>query len=167
MALLSACLRLRSRHPSHCLTRHAANGAETYAPRLIAKRWASQASTSSFNTLDCLVLLPNADDAIIDAAKLRDYLLSTQHPLGRFKARFFGALGFSADRWQELESALRTQHLTQLAEQGAAIGGGQKFMIQAILTGPNGQTAVVVSVWFVRLGEAVPRFVTAYPGGSQ
>ena len=113
------------------------------------------------------MLLPNAENAVIDPAKLRDYLLSTEHPLGRFKARFFGALGFSADRWQELESAFRTQHLTQEAEPSAIVPGGQKFTIRAILVGPNGQSTVVVSVWFVRTGEATPRFVTAYPGGSQ
>ncbi|HKC54769.1 MAG TPA: hypothetical protein VKC35_01550 [Vicinamibacterales bacterium] len=49
------------------------------------------------------MLLPNADDAVIDPAKLRDYLLSMEHSLGRFKARFFGALGFAADHWEELE----------------------------------------------------------------
>jgi len=81
------------------------------------------------------VLLPNADDAVIEPAKLRGYLLSAVHPLGRFKARFFGALGFSADRWQELESALRTQHLTQEAESAPVMRSGQKFTIQAILTG--------------------------------
>ena len=113
------------------------------------------------------MLLPNADDAVIDSAKLRDYLLSTEHPLGRFKARVFGALGFSADRWEELESALRTQHLTQEAEPGAVVSGGQKFTIRAILIGPNGQSAVVISVWFIRIGETRPRFVTAYPGGEQ
>jgi hypothetical protein len=113
------------------------------------------------------VLLPNADRAEIDPAKLRDYLLSLEHPLGRFKARFFGALGYSADQWEELESALRTQHLTQDAEAAASTQHGQRFTIRAILKGPSGQAAVVVSVWFVRTGEAVPRFVTAYPGGSQ
>ena len=113
------------------------------------------------------MVLPNSDQAVIDPAKLRDYLLSTEHPLGRFKARFFGALGFSADRWQELESALRTQHLTQEAELAVDVGGGQKFTIRAILVGPNGQSAGIVSVWFIRTGETVPRFVTAYPGGGQ
>ena len=34
------------------------------------------------------MLLPNAQGAIIDEAKLRDYLLSEVHPVGRFKARF-------------------------------------------------------------------------------
>lgn len=110
------------------------------------------------------MLLPNADEAVIEAAKLRDYLLSPTHPLGRFKARFFGALGFSADRWEELESALRTQHLTQDAEPAAVVQSGQKFTIRAILTGPNGQSSSVVSVWFIRAEEAAPRFVTAYPG---
>jgi hypothetical protein len=110
------------------------------------------------------VLLPNAEDAVIEPAKLRDYLLSREHPLGRFKARVFAALGFTAGKWMELESALRTQHLTQEAEPTGA-AGGQKYTIRAILVGPNGQSAVVVIVWFVRAGEGVPRFVTAYPGG--
>ena len=101
---------------------------------------------------------------MIDPAKLRDYLLSPTHPLGRFKARFFDALGFSASQWQELESALRIQHLTQEAEAAAGVEAGQKFTIQAILTGPNGQSTPVVSVWFIRTGETAPRFVTAYPG---
>lgn len=126
----------------------------------------SREAPSYASTLHCVVLL-NADEAVIDTAKLRDYLLSTTHPLGRFKARFFSALGFSADRWQELESAIRTQHLTQQAESLPALRSGQKFKIQAILTGPNGESAVVVSVWFIRTRETAPRFVTAYPGDRQ
>ena len=110
------------------------------------------------------MLLPNADEAIIDPAKLHGYLLSAAHPLGRFKARFFSALGFGSDRWQELESALRTQHLTQEVDPAPAMRSGQKFTIRAILTGPNGHSAAVVSVWFIRSGESAPRFVTAYPG---
>ena len=39
--------------------------------------------------------LPNASGAIIEPAKLRDYLLSPAHPVGRFKAPFFVALGYS------------------------------------------------------------------------
>jgi uncharacterized protein DUF6883 len=113
------------------------------------------------------VLIPKADRATIDAAKLRDYLLSTTHPIGRFKARFFAALGFSADRWTELDEAFRLQHLTQEAQPAGSFGIGQKFTIQAILNGPNGQSAMVVSVWFVPSPGAPPRFVTAYPGERQ
>jgi hypothetical protein len=113
------------------------------------------------------VLLPNADRAAIQPAKIRDYLLSATHPIGRFKARFFRALGFSPERWQELESALRTQHLTRDAEPAPSAVAGQKFTIRAILNGPAGESAIIVSVWFIAAGETVPRFVTAYPGGDE
>jgi hypothetical protein len=112
------------------------------------------------------VLLPNADHATIEPAKLRDYLLSTGHPIGRFKARFFAALGYSPERWQELEEAFRIQHLTQDAQPTGVAATGQKYTIRAILSGPNGQSAVVVSVWFISATGDAPRFVTAYPGDN-
>lgn len=113
------------------------------------------------------MLLPNAELALIDPAKLRDYLLSSIHPIGRFKARVFSALGFSADRWHELDEALRLQHLAQDAMPAGTVGTGQKFAIAAILNGPTGQSAMVVSVWFIPAPGAAPRFVTAYPGELQ
>ena len=113
------------------------------------------------------MLLPNADAAVIDPVKLHGYLLSTDHPIGRFKARFFHALGFVAHRWQELEIALRVQHLSQEAQLHEAGSHGRAYQIRAILTGPGGVSAEVVSVWFVRRGETNPRFVTAYPGEAK
>jgi hypothetical protein len=53
-----------------------------------------------------VVGLPNADRAVVEDAKVRDYLLSPTHPVGRFKSVFFVALGFSADRWSLLRDAL-------------------------------------------------------------
>ena len=110
------------------------------------------------------MLIPNADRARIDPAKLRDYLLSATHPVWRFKARFFATLGFTLDRWEELAEALRIQHLTQDAEPGSLTDHGQMYTIRAMLSGPAGQSAPVVSVWFIPTGGDVPRFVTAYPG---
>jgi hypothetical protein len=112
------------------------------------------------------VLLPNPDRALIDPIKLHGYLLSTTHPIGRFKSRFFAALGFTADRWQELDAALRLQHLTQDAGFRGTSAHGQLFTIHAMLEGRL-SAAAVVSVWLVRTAEDYPRFVTAYPGGSQ
>lgn len=113
------------------------------------------------------MLVPNAELAEIDPQKLHGYLLSKTHPIGRFKARFFAALGYSAERWQEFEADLRIQHLTQDAQPSELIPEGQVFTIRAILKGPNGQSAVVLSVWFVPAGSRAPRFVTAYPGGTK
>ena len=110
------------------------------------------------------MLLPNAERAEIDPGKLRGYLLSTTHPIGRFKARFFAALGYSAERWLELEADLRLQHLTHDAQAGKATSYGQSFTIRAILNGPNGESAELVSVWFIKPPSSVPHFVTAYPG---
>ena len=102
------------------------------------------------------MLLPNADRAEIDPTKLRDYLLSPTHPVGRFKARFFNALGYIAAEWQTLEADLRIQHLSQPARAGANVTYGQSYTIRAILMGPNGQAAVVVSVWFIGAASDVP-----------
>lgn len=98
--------------------------------------------------------------------KLHGYLLNPTHPVGRFKARFFAALGYSADDWQTLEADLRIQHLSQPAQLEPPEPHGQPWTIRAILIGPNGQSAGVVSVWIVLTNTDVPRFVTAYPGDA-
>ena len=90
-----------------------------------------------------------AQERTRNRAKLTDYLLSPSHPVGRFKARFFSRLGFRADAWEEIEQALREQHgLVANAEAGEPEAFGQPFTIRAILRGPNGVAAPVVSVWF-------------------
>lgn len=111
--------------------------------------------------------IPNADQATIDPVKLHGYLLSPAHPVGRFKERFFAALGYTPDNWRRLEADLRAQHLSQEAELGAVSWYGQKYEIRAMMTGPAGRSAEVVSVWIVLANEDIPRFLTAYPGGAK
>lgn len=113
------------------------------------------------------MLLPDADRAEVDPSKLRDYLLSPTHPVGRFKARFFNALGYLAAEWQTLEADFRIQHLGQPATPGPKLASGQSYTIRSILKGPNGQAAMVVSVWFIGIADDVPRLVTAYPGDDR
>ena len=107
--------------------------------------------------------LPNAEHALVDPAKVRDYLLSPEHPVGRAKARFFAALGFSRDGWPVLREALLA-HAQGEAELGEGSPYGQKYAVRGILQGPAGRAAPVVSVWIVLTGEGFPRLVTAYPG---
>jgi hypothetical protein len=107
--------------------------------------------------------LPNAAQAIIQVEKLRDYLLSPGHPAGRWKATFFGTLGYTRNEWIVLDRALRNQHLVVEADPLGNNGFGDKYSITAPLKGPNGSTAMVCSIWIVRAGEDAPRFVTAYP----
>ena len=50
--------------------------------------------------------IPGAERAILDAAKVRDYLLSPEHRVGSAKARFFTQLGFDHQNWTVLHDAL-------------------------------------------------------------
>jgi len=111
--------------------------------------------------------IPNADRAVIDPAKLHGYLLSRNHPVGRFKATFFLTLGYTSEGWRQLEADRRGQHLSQAATREEKTRYGQKYAIRATLVGPSGRSAEMVSVWVVRTGEEFPRFLTAYPEGGR
>ena len=108
--------------------------------------------------------LPNAERAIVEDAKVRDYLLSPEHPVGRGKARFFAALGFVGADWPLLRDALLA-----LARDGEAVTDemtefGQKYAVGGMVRGPGGRSGAVMTAWIVRRGESAPRSVTAYPG---
>jgi hypothetical protein len=108
------------------------------------------------------VRVPNFDAAIIPAEKIRDYLLSESHPIGRYKAAFFCRLGFEQSQWQQLESALRG--LLQSDVTGSDVTEhGHKYLTVGTIVGPAGQSAKVVAIWIILASEQVPRFVTAYP----
>jgi hypothetical protein len=111
--------------------------------------------------------LPGAESARIDSEKIRDYLLSMEHPIGRFKAVFFANLGYARQHWRRLED-----DLLEIARSGEAVAGqptdyGRKFEVRGMLNGPFGRRAAVVTVWIVLNGEDFPRFVTVYPGGER
>ena len=109
--------------------------------------------------------IPGAERAILDAAKVRDYLLSTEHRVGSAKARFFAQLGFDQRNWAVLQD-----ELYRFAKQEAQLGGatrfGQKYVVPGTIQGPSGRVARLVVVWIVLNGENFPRFVTAYPGAN-
>lgn len=109
--------------------------------------------------------LPNADQAIIDPQKIREYLLSSEHPLGRHKAHFFTRLGFVREGWQGLRDQLESIALQEEAEVAEQTDYGQKYVVRGTIVGTLGLQAKVLTAWIVLNGEDVPRFVTAYPEG--
>ena len=108
--------------------------------------------------------LPGGERAIIDPEKLRDYVLSRVHPMGRFKAAFFASLGYETDNWQDLDRALRAAADQAEAEPEERAPYGQKYRIRSILEGPAGRSAEIVSVWIILHDETAPRLVTVMPG---
>ena len=108
--------------------------------------------------------LLNADRAMAADAKVRDYLLSPSHPVGRFKSSFFAALGFTVANWEDLRAALLTLARSADANPGQSSPYGQKYDIHGTITGPSGRQASVVTVWMVPEGRDFAHFVTAFPG---
>jgi hypothetical protein len=104
------------------------------------------------------------EHAILDEAKVRDYLLSHEHAVGRFKAAFFETLGYSQEGWQRLQEDLLELCRTGGAAEGQSSQFGRKYEVRGTLQGPSGRHADVVTVWMILVGENVPRFVTAFPG---
>lgn len=109
-------------------------------------------------------MIPNTDQAVIDPAKLRDYLLSLSHPVGRYKAATFLSMGYSQAGWQLLEADLREQHLSRHAVHAGDNRFGRIYEILGDLTGPSGKIVCIKSIWIILMGQDYPRFVTAYPG---
>ena len=61
--------------------------------------------------------LPRVVNAILDDRKITQYLLSTVHPTGASKAKFFMSFGFSSGNWAELKRALLNHPLTNPGDQ--------------------------------------------------
>jgi len=83
------------------------------------------------------------------------------------RVMFYGTSAFAVPILERLAEDLRSQHWTQPATLVETTRYGRKYEIRAILKGPSGRASEVVSVWIIRAGEEVPRFVTAYPGGRR
>ncbi len=107
--------------------------------------------------------LPGLEDAVIDPAKITNYLLSAAHPNGRHKAQYFARFGFSANTWQQLAEALiRHAQEHEVAKQDVS-PFGIRYVIDGAIMSPDGRNPPIRAVWFMEKGAAIPYFVTAYP----
>ena len=107
--------------------------------------------------------LPGAEHGYIPTSKLQDYILSEQHPIGRFKSKLFRAWGF-----HEMNLHLLKQGLLSIAQTGAVkehttFPFGIKYVIDGRLQTPQGRSIPLRTVWMVDKEQTRPRFLTAYP----
>lgn len=106
--------------------------------------------------------LPTSDRVVIDERKVRDYLLSQSHPVGRFKARYFAALGFDQDQADAFILEVR-----RIAAEGEVLetqdtAFGRKYTVRGVLRGPGGSVPVF-TVWIQERGQQDVRLVTVRP----
>jgi hypothetical protein len=109
------------------------------------------------------MILPYCAQATVPPAKLIGYLLSASHPVGRTKAAFFRAHGFT-----EADAALLAERLLVLActaQVAATVATpfGLKYIIDGSLLTPAGNPLQLRTIWIMEAGQFTPRFVTAYP----
>ena len=88
--------------------------------------------------------IPNPESAVIDAEKIRDYLLSSTHPVGRLKAVFFNALGYRESDWGRLRMDIQNAALLETASPGRFTRYGNNYELRANLNGPSGRSANVL-----------------------
>ena len=107
--------------------------------------------------------LPNADRGEISEAKIVRYLLSPTHRAGRSKAAFFIKHGFAAASWHALAEALRRHATAGTVTAAEKTPYGTRYVVDGLLTAPDGASLNVRSVWFINENASVPRFATAHP----
>lgn len=109
------------------------------------------------------MLIPNAQNAVVDIRKLRDYCLNSEHSDGKYKARLFSSvIGMTADNAEELRQILLEvvqTHDTQLGRQDEF---GQRYTLDFSIEWQN-RSATLRSGWIIEHGSEIPRLTTCYP----
>ena len=106
--------------------------------------------------------IPNAERAIVDIRKLREYCLNPLHDEGKHKARLFAAVGITASDAEELRDVLLQVVKTHGAQSGRRDPYGQRYIIDFPLEW-RGKRTLIRSGWIIEHGMDIPRLTTCYP----
>lgn len=107
--------------------------------------------------------VPNAEQATVATEKITHYLLNPAHWVGGPKSAFFLAFGFTIADWETMAAALRLHvrtHDVASIRWGADTTG---YSVVGSLTTPDGRDPVVRSAWYIKDGDTIPQFSSAYP----
>jgi hypothetical protein len=106
--------------------------------------------------------VPNANRAVVDIRKLRDYSLNSMHRTGKHKARvFLSALGITADDAESLRRILLEAVREYDAELGLEDDYGQRYQVDFPLEW-KGRQAIIRSAWIIEFGTPYPRLTSCY-----
>lgn len=108
------------------------------------------------------MIIPNAEGAVIDIRKLRDYCLNLLHDEGRHKARLFAAVGVTVEDAEALREILLQAVKTEEAVLGRRDEYGQRYIVDFTLEW-RGRRAEIRSGWIIEHHLDIPRLTTCYP----
>lgn len=107
--------------------------------------------------------VPYLENAVIDEAKIVDYLLSDTHERGRGKAGFFKRFGFSVAQWDVLKDAFLRHLLENEVADKVFTEEAAKYVVEGPFPTPDERTPLVRAVWRIEKGTNFPRLITAVP----
>jgi len=80
------------------------------------------------------------------------------------KSKFLAKAGYSLENWQQLEADLRNQILPlEAVPSGEQNRFGNVYEIRGVLSGVNGVSRAVVTIWMVEFETQQTKFITLYP----
>jgi hypothetical protein len=91
-------------------------------------------------------MLPLAEHAFVDQSKIVDYLLSTTHPDGQAKARFFIGFGFHLNQWKQLADALLSVGTSNPVSASVESSHGTRYVVDGLLATPINRSPRVRTV---------------------
>ncbi len=107
--------------------------------------------------------IPNAEHAVVDIRKLRDYCLNPLHSKGKHKARLFSSiLDMNSNNAEELRNILLEaikRHDAQLAVKDAR---GQRYTLDFTMKWHDKQSTIR-SGWIIEVDSNIPKLTTAFP----
>ena len=107
--------------------------------------------------------IPHIENAVVDIEKLRGYLLSARHPIGKSKAVVFRSLGFDENHTEAFQKELIRLIAENEVAENIETEFGAKYVVDGIIRGIQGQTGRIRIVWIIERDASTPRFITAYP----
>lgn len=109
------------------------------------------------------MLIPNAENAVVDIRKLRDYCLNSDHDEGKHKARLFSSIiGMTAENAEDLRQILLEVIKTHEAKLGRRDDFGQRYTLDFPLEWQN-KSATIRTGWIIEHDSNIPRLTTCYP----
>jgi hypothetical protein len=110
--------------------------------------------------------LPNAENAVVDVERLREYGLNPNHPQGNYKASLFQEkLGFGRTDAELLRKKILEAILTEEVIEQEEAAYGRRYVVDFGVKRGIGfvlNRSLIRTVWIIRSNEDFPRLATCF-----
>jgi len=93
--------------------------------------------------------IPNYENALIPVEKIRDYLLSRIHPIGKAKATFFNNIGYYQENLdlliEDLYFIMKNNEVSEMIKTSF----GMKYIIRGYIGSRFGKNVQIVTIWII------------------